>query len=179
MASVTSRYARAFADVVIDLKLDPGQIVQQVRSLVAVVNANGDLRRVWETPSIPAEQKRGLVDAIVQRMAIARPVRNFVAVLIDHHRIAALSEIARQFELELDHRLGFAEAEISSARELSVDEKRQLEAQIEKLSGKKVRASYAIDRGLLGGAVVKLGSTIYNGSVRGQLQKLKQELSSE
>ncbi len=179
MAAVTSRYARAFADVVADLKLDPARTVEQLRSLVAVVNASDDLRRVWENPSIPAEQKRNLLDAIVQRMSLARPVRNFVAVLIDHHRIAALSEISRQFEVELDHRLGFAEAAISSARELSSTEKRQLEAQIERLSGKKVRASYAVDQGLLGGAMVKLGSTIYDGSVRGQLQKLKQELSSD
>ncbi len=179
MAAVTSRYARAFADVVIDLKLDPARTVEQLRSLVAVVNASDDLRRVWENPAIPAEQKRNLLDAIVQRMGIARPLRNFVAVLIDRRRIAALAEISRQFELELDARLGFAEATISSARELSAGEKRQLETQIERLSGKKVRASYTVDHGLLGGAVVKLGSTIYDGSVRGQLQKLKQELSSE
>ncbi len=179
MAAVSSRYARAFADVVVDLKLDPGQTVAQLRSLVALVSNSADLQRVWENPSIPAEQKRQLLDAIVQRMGIARPLRNLVAVLIDNRRIAALAEIARQFELELDSRLGFAQASISSARELSPEEKRHLEAQIARLSGKRVRASYGVNRELLGGAVVKLGSTIYDGSVRGQLQKLRQELSSE
>jgi F-type H+-transporting ATPase subunit delta len=178
MASVTSRYARAFADVVFDLKLDANQTVQQVRTLVDAVNASVELRRIWENPSIPAEQKRNLLDAIVARIGASRPVRNFVAVLIDNRRIAALADIARQFELELDHRLGFTEAQISSARELAPDEKHELESRIEKLSGKKVRAHYATDRALLGGAVVKLGSTIYDGSVKGQLEKLKQELSS-
>ena len=178
MALVHSRYARAMADVVSDLKLDPNQVVQQVRSLVDVVNSSVELRRVWENPSIPAEQKRSLLDAIVAQLGVLKPVRNFVAVLIDHHRIAALPEIARQFEAELNHRLGFTEAEVTSARELSPEEKRGLELQVLKLTGKRVRATYGTDRSLLGGAVVKLGSTIYDGSVKGQLEKLRQELSS-
>ncbi len=178
MAAVNSRYARAFADVVFDMKLNASAVVQQVRSLVDVVNASAALRRVWENPAIPAEQKRGLLDAIVARLGVMKPVRNFVAVLIDHHRIAALPEIARQFEIELDHRLGFTEAEVTSARALSDEEKSALEAQISNVSGKRVRATYTTDSGLLGGAMVKLGSTIYDGSVKGQLEKLKQELSS-
>ncbi len=178
MASVHSRYARAFADVVLDMKLDANLVRQQLQSLVDVVNASVELRRVWENPSIPAEQKRGLLDAIAGRVRVLKPVRNFLAVLIDHHRIAALNEIARQFELELDNRLGFTEAEVTSARELSPEERRALELRIMQLSGKRVHARYATDRALLGGAVVKLGSTIYDGSVKGQLRKLKQELSS-
>ncbi len=178
MASVTNRYARAFADVVVDLKLDANQVRQQLQALVDVVNSSVELRRVWENPAIPAEQKRRVLDAIVAKLGVSKPVRNFIAVLIDHHRIAALSDIARQFAVELDHRLGFTEAEVSSARELSPEEKHALERQIERVSGKKVRARYTTDRALLGGAVVKLGSTIYDGSVRGQLEKLRQELSS-
>jgi F-type H+-transporting ATPase subunit delta len=178
MASVSNRYARAFADVVLDLKLDPGQIVEQVRSLVAVVAGSPDLRRVWDSPAIPGEQKRKLLDRIVSTMGVEKRVRNFIAVLIDHHRIAALGEIARQFEHDLNSRLGFAEAEITSARALSESEKRSLEAQIASLTGKKVRAQYAQDSSVLGGAVVKIGSTIYDGSVRGQLQRLKEQLSA-
>ncbi len=178
MASVSSRYARAFADVVLDLKLDSSQVRQQLQALVDVVNSSTELRRVWENPSILAEQKRGILDGLVAKMGISKALRNFVAVLIDHHRIISLNEIAQQFERELDSRLGFTEAEISSARELSPEEKRALEQQIERVSGRKVRARYATDRELLGGAVVRLGSTIYDGSVRGQLERLKQELSS-
>jgi F-type H+-transporting ATPase subunit delta len=78
----------------------------------------------------------------------------------------------------LDTRLGFAEAQVSSARELGDAEKRTLEAQIAKTTGKKVRASYALDPSLLGGAVVRIGSTIYDGSVKGQLEKIKEAISS-
>ena len=136
-----------------------------------------ELRRVWENPAVPADQKRNLLDAIVQREGIEKPVRNLVAVLIDHRRLSFLPRIVEQFEKELDSRLGFAEAQISSARELGDAEKRALEAQIQKTTGKKVRASYGLDASLLGGAVVRVGSTIYDGSVKGQLERIREQIS--
>lgn len=178
MAAVNSRYARAFAEVVIEQKLDPGKTVEQVRSLAELFGSSPALRAVWENPAVPAEQKHGLLDAIAKRTGVSRQVRNFVAVLIDRGRIAALPQIGRQFETALDQALGFVEAEVSSARDLGDDEKRSLEAQIARVTGRKVRARYLRDAGLLGGAVVKVGSTIYDGSVKGQLRKLKETLSA-
>jgi len=178
-AAFTSRYARALADVVFDLRLDPAASLAQLYEMVSVVRGNPMLERVWETPSIPAEQKRKLLDAIVARANVCKPVRNFLAVLIDHRRIQQLAEIARQVESELDARLGFAEAEVTSARELSDEERRSIEARVETMTGKKVRAHYATDRGVLGGAIVKLGSTIYDGSVKGQLHRMKEQLAAE
>jgi F-type H+-transporting ATPase subunit delta len=178
MAVVTSRYARALADVVMERKLDPASTVSEVYSVVELLNGSLDLRRVWENPAVPADQKRKLLDVIVARAGLGKEVRNFLAVLIDHHRVHQLGEIARLFETELNERLGFAEAEVSSARELSAAEKRDLELQIGKLTGKRVRAKYAVNTRLLGGAVVKVGSTIYDGSVHGQLQKIREQLSS-
>ena len=89
-----------------------------------------------------------------------------------------MAQIARQFETELNTQLGFVEAGITSSRELSTDEKRGLESQVERMTGKKVRAKYDTNPALLGGAMVRVGSTIYDGSVRGQLQKLKEQLAS-
>lgn len=179
MADVQSRYARAFVDVVYGQKLDSAAVVAELCSLVDLVNSNSDLRHVWENPAIPADQKRNLLDAIVARDKVARQVRNFIAVLIDHRRIAALPAIAKQVQVEMDRRLGLAEAEITSARELTPAERADMEAQIARLTGKKVRAHYTLDRQLLGGAVVRLGSTIYDGSVRGQLQRMKEQLAGE
>ena len=101
-----------------------------------------------------------------------------IAVLIDHRRLPFLPRIVEQLEKELDARMGFAEALISSARELGDAEKRALEAQVAKVTGKKVRAQYGLDPSLLGGAVVRIGSTIYDGSVVGQLEKIRERLSS-
>jgi len=178
MASVASTYARAFADVVFDRHLDAGRATAGLRQIATLFSESVELRRVWENPAVPAEQKRKLLDAIVQRAGIERPVRNLVAVLIDHHRLPYLSRIVEQLEQELDARLGFTEAQISSARELGDAEKRALEAQIAKTTGKKVRASYGLDASLLGGAVVRIGSTIYDGSVKGQLERIKEAISS-
>jgi F-type H+-transporting ATPase subunit delta len=179
MAAVTSRYARAFADVVFDRNLPKAGVLHELRTLVEILDSSEELRKVWENPAIPAEQKRGLLDAIVAREEVSKIVRNFAAVLIDHHRILELTEITRQVETELNQRLGLAEADVISARELSEEERRVLEARIEALTGRKVRAHYVTERGILGGAIVKLGSTIYDGSVRGQLERMKEELAAE
>jgi F-type H+-transporting ATPase subunit delta len=178
MASVASTYARAFADVVLSAHLDADRSIAELRATASLLKESADLRRVWENPAVPAEQKRRLLDAISEHDGISRQVRNLVAVLIDHRRIHFLESIVAQLEKELDARLGFAEAQITSARPLGDAEKREFEAQVGKLTGKKVRARYGQDASLLGGAVVRLGSTIYDGSVKGQLERLKEAISS-
>ena len=178
MASVASTYARAFADVVFGAHLDAARALGGLRQIAALFSQSAELRRVWENPAVPADQKRKLLDAIVQRNGIDRPVRNLIAVLIDQRRLPFLSRIVEQLEKELDARLGFTEAQISSARELGDTEKRALENQIEKTTRKKVRARYGLDPSLLGGAVVRIGSTIYDGSVKGQLERIKEAISS-
>jgi F-type H+-transporting ATPase subunit delta len=178
MASVTNTYARAFADAVFDMHLDPAKTLREAQAIAELVAESKELREVWKTPSITPEQKRAVLDAIVAREGTSRAVRNFVAVLIDHRRTNFLSAIVKQFELELDQRMGFAEAQITTARELSDPERRALEAQVGKLTGKKVRARYSRDTSLLGGVIVRLGSTIYDGSVAGQLERIREALGS-
>ncbi len=178
MASVASTYARAFADVVLRDHLDVNRALAELRAIAALLAESSDLRRVWENPAIPADQKRGLLDAIARRDDISKQARNLIAVLIDHRRIHFLDPVIRQLVKELDARLGFAEAEIVTSRDLADTEKREVEARVEKLTGMKVRAHYQRDASLLGGAMVRVGSTIYDGSVKGQLEKMKEAISS-
>jgi F-type H+-transporting ATPase subunit delta len=178
MASVTNTYARAFADAVFNARLDAAETLREAQAMAALVSSSKELREVWETPSIPAEQKRAVLDSIAAREGISRTVRNFIAVLIDHRRTNLLGLMVKQFELELDRRMGFAEAEITSSRELSESERRALESQVAKMTGRRVRATYSRDASLLGGAVVKIGSTIYDGSVKGQLERIREAISS-
>ncbi|HUO17891.1 MAG TPA: ATP synthase F1 subunit delta [Verrucomicrobiae bacterium] len=178
MASVANTYARAFADVVFHEHLDAGRATSGLRQIAQLFGESVELRRVWENPAVPADQKRKLLDAIVQRDGIERAVRNLIAVLIDHRRLHFLPRVVEQLEKELDERMGFAEAQISSARELSESEKKTIEAQIARTTGKKVRAQYGLDASLLGGAVVRVGSTIYDGSVKGQLEKMKEAITA-
>ena len=177
MAAVSSRYARALVEVVLEQKVNADEARQQLNSIAEAVRESVDLRRVWESPAVPAEQKRAVLDGIVGQMNAFKAIRNFMAVIIDHRRIPMLDEIVRQFAVELDAQLGFVEARVSSARQLSPEEKGELESQVERLTSKKVRAHYASDPGLLGGVMVRVGSTIYDGSVRGRLEKMKEQLS--
>jgi F-type H+-transporting ATPase subunit delta len=178
VAAIANRYARALVEVVLEQKIDPATAIQQVNDTVAAVGENDQLRMVWESPAIPAEQKRKLLDAIANQSGTLRPIRNFFAILIDHGRIPMLAQIARQFETELNTQLGFVEADVTSSRPLSADERQGLESKVADITGKKVRARYDTNPELLGGALVRVGSTIYDGSIRGQLQKLKEQLSN-
>lgn len=178
MASVVGIYARAFADVVVSSKADPGKLLSELHAVQALFAESEPFRRVLDNPSIPGEQKRAVLDAVIQKLGGSRPVRNFVAVLIDHRRLALYSKIVKQVEQELNDRLGFAEAQITSARPLGDREKQELEAEIARLTGKQVRARYEQNPSLLGGAVVQVGSTIYDGSVNGQLERIREELIS-
>jgi F-type H+-transporting ATPase subunit delta len=177
MAAVARRYARALVEVILEQKIDTDIARQQLRTIVDAVQENIDLRRVWESPAVLPEQKRAVLDGIAKQIKAVKPIRNFMAVVIDHRRIGMLNDIAREFEAELDAQLGFTEVEVSSARPLSPGEKRAVETRVERLTGKKVRARYTTNAELLGGVLVRAGSTIYDGSVRGQLERLRLELS--
>lgn len=178
MASIASRYARAFAEVVLDLKVEPDHALRELNDMAALVKSNAELRIVFENPSVEHRQKLHLLDAIVSLIGGSRALRNFLAVLIDHRRIGHLDEIARQFRHEMNQRLGIAEAQVSSARELTREEKDLLQKQMVAITGKVVQTTYSHDPDLLGGAVVRIGSTIYDGSVRGQLRRIKAEITS-
>jgi len=178
MAAIASRYARALVEVILEQKVDTDIARQQLHAIVDAVHESNELRKVWESPAILPEQKRAVLDGIAKQIKAVKPVRNFMAVLIDHRRIGMLDDIVRQFEVELDKELGFTEVEVTSARVLSPGEKRAVENRVESITGKKVRARYVTDAQLLGGVVVRAGSTIYDGSVRGQLEKMRQELSA-
>jgi F-type H+-transporting ATPase subunit delta len=178
MASAAVRYARAFADVVIELKLDVGQVREELHVLMEVLEGSPDLRRVMESPAVKHAEKMRLLDAIAQRAGFKTVVRNFMAVLIERGHTAALPAIVRQFQVELNQRLGLVEAGVTSARELSAAEKAAMESQVAELTGLRVVAHYSTDQNLLGGAIVKVGSTIYDGSLRGQLRRIKEQLSA-
>jgi F-type H+-transporting ATPase subunit delta len=178
MASVTNIYARAFADVVIGSRLDAQKTLAETQQIAALVRESKTLRDIWEAPSIPADQKCGVLDGIVKKAGLSRQVRNFIAVLIDKGRIRFLDEIVRQFARELNERLGFAEAAITTARELNASERTTLEGDLARITGKNIRAHYGEDKTLLGGAIARVGSTVYDGSVKGQLERIRQQLVS-
>jgi F-type H+-transporting ATPase subunit delta len=178
MAAVASRYARAFAEVVVDRRMDANKTMDELATIADLIMSSPELRNVLQNPSVEHKQKLKLLDAIIGRMGGSRELRNFVAVLMDQHRVGHIDEIAEQFKHELNERMGIAETLVSSARELTPEEKQSLERQMAAITGKTVRATYSRDTNLLGGVVVRIGSTIYDGSVRGQLERMKEQIAS-
>jgi F-type H+-transporting ATPase subunit delta len=176
MAAFASRYARAFADVVSSAHLDAAAIDRELNDFLATWDGSRQLREVFEDPSIPAQQKVAILDKMNRQLGLQRELRNLIAVLINHNRIAHIHEVAEAYRTEMQERLGIRQAEIVTARELTEQERRSLIEGATRLAGTQVQATFKLDKNILGGTVVRIGSTVYDGSVRGRLERLREAL---
>lgn len=176
MSVVSLRYAHAFASVVVSAHIDADAAQRQLGDFSATLADSRELREVLMNPSISTDQKLRVLDSIAGRIGMLPQVRNFVAVIMDHQRLAEFDEILAEYHEVADEHAGMAEAEITSAHALNDADRAELEAQVARLAGGRVRATYRQDATLLGGAIVRIGSTVYDGSIRAQLQQLKQKL---
>lgn len=181
LSAVATRYAHAFAGVVTadGAALRPEIAVAELRAFERTLAGSRELRAALSTPAVPPNRKRAVVERIGEILELSRLTRNFLFVLMDHGRIEALPEIAGKFEEAVDERLGFARAEVSTARELNEAQRAALNAKLDRLTGKRTRMRMSTDESLLGGVVARIGSTVYDGSVRGELLSLKRRLSAE
>jgi F-type H+-transporting ATPase subunit delta len=179
--AVANRYANALADVVTapGSALVPATAVTELHAFADVLRSSAELHNALTTPSIPASRKRAVVNRLGDPLQLSKITRNFLFVLIDKRRISLLPEIVECFDLVVDARLGFARAQVSSARELTEQQRSAVTAELEKLTGKRLRSRFETDAALIGGVVARIGSTIYDGSVRGQLQVLEHRLAEE
>jgi F-type H+-transporting ATPase subunit delta len=176
MAAFVSRYASAFQDVVISAKLDAKKIDEQFADFLATWNGSPELREFFANPAIPAAQKVAFLDTLNAKLKLQKELRNLVAVLIDNNRIGQVSEVASAWRALVQQQSGVRTAEIVTVRELGAKERDALAAEVAKLAGAQISASYKIDPAILGGTVVRIGSTVYDGSVRGRLERLKEAL---
>jgi F-type H+-transporting ATPase subunit delta len=184
LSAVATRYAKALADVTtaaggLRPAMRPEDALSQLRAFESALAASRELANALSTPAVPTSRKRAVVGRIAGLLKLSPIARNFLFVLIDHRRIALLGAILHAFDLIVDERLGFARAEVSSPRELTEAQRGAINAQLERITGKRVRMRYAVDPALIGGVVARIGSTVYDGSVRGQLQTLGRRLGTE
>jgi F-type H+-transporting ATPase subunit delta len=178
MPAFVARYASAFADVVTAAKLDTAGIDRQLTDFLATWDGSPELREFFVNPAVPATQKVAILDKLNAKLGMQKELRNLIAVLINNDRIGHVSEVAAAYRTLLQEQLGIRPAEIVTARELSNDEKDKLVAEVGKLAGARIDASFRLDPAILGGTVVRIGSTVYDGSVRGRLDRLKETLIS-
>ena len=179
MPAFAARYATALAEVVVEEKLDPGPISSQLGDFAAAWHESRDLREIFLDPSYPVAQKVAVLDKLNTRLELSGPVRNFIAVLISHDRMGGFDEVVADYRREIDRRLGISEVTVTTARPLEDDERKELELHAATLAGGRVNAHFSEDGALIGGVVLRIGSTVYDGSVRGRLDRLKQQLAGE
>ena len=178
MSVLARRYAAALADVALERDA-AAETKEELRGFVDAFSASPDLRNFLASPAVPKPAKQAVIEKFGARLRLSSAVRNLLLVIVDHRRMDLLAEIRQAFETELDARLGIAEAEVTSARDLTDGEKKDLTRTLARLTGKRIEARFGLDTGLIGGAVVRIGSTVYDGSVRQQLQRLRVRLEAE
>ena len=181
LSAVATRYAKALADVTTAAGsgLRPEDALRELRAFEGALDASRELLNALTTPAVPLSRKRAVVGRIANLLQLSTIARNFLFVLIDHRRIALLGATLHSFELIVDERLGFARAEVSAPRELTEAQRGAINGQLERITGKRIRMRFAVDPELIGGVVARIGSTVYDGSVRGQLLTLGRRLSTE
>jgi F-type H+-transporting ATPase subunit delta len=178
MAAFAARYARALVEVVAEAHLNASEIESQLGDFGAAWHESAELREVFLDPTFPAEQKVAILDKLNGRLKMSKQARNFIAVLIDHDRLGAFDEVVEEFGREMNRRLGISEVEVTTARALDQSERGALEAQVAALVKSQVSATFHEDSSLVGGVIVRVGSTVYDGSVRGRLERLEEQLAS-
>jgi F-type H+-transporting ATPase subunit delta len=176
MAAFVARYAQAFLEVITAAKLDSAAIDAQLTDFLATWNGSGELREFFVNPAVPNVQKVEFLDTLNKKLKLIKELRNLLAVLISNDRIGDVDEVAAAYRRLLQEQLGIRQAEIVTARELGADERKALVAEVGKLAGARIEASFKLDKSILGGTVVRIGSTVYDGSVRGRLDRLKEAL---
>jgi F-type H+-transporting ATPase subunit delta len=178
LRSASLQYATAMADIALEQgAAEP--VRKQLGDFGAAYTESSELRNVLANPAVDRAAKHGVIEKLVARLGASRIVRNFLFVVVDNQRAHLLPEILQSFEDVLRQRQGVAEAEVTSAAELTAPQKTQLQQTLERLTGKKIQANYSLDPALLGGAVVRIGDTIYDGSVRNRLNQMRAQLAAE
>ncbi len=179
--AVASHYAKALGELVTrpDAPVGAREAVAQVRSFEEMVASSHDLRSVLLSPAVSTGRKREIVARLGAKIGTSALVRNFLHVVLDHRRIGILAEIAQAFEAHVDELLGVVRADIRSAAPLSEAQRGTLEREFAQLTGKQVRMEYGVDEALIGGVTATVGSTVYDGSVRGRLDALRRRLVAE
>ncbi len=172
---VARRYATALADVV--TKSGEAQEVQkELAAWSEMMQSNEQLLEVFRNPTIPYEQKRKVLNTLIARTRVRPTTANFLQVLLQNQRLAELGEVNKRFAQILDERSGVVSAQVTTARPVPQSSQEALRVKLTAMTGKSVRLSFTTDEELIGGIVTRIGSTIYDGSVRNQLQQVKERL---
>lgn len=173
--TVARRYAAALADVVV-ARGEAREVQEELGAWEQMMLSNQQLLEVFRNPTVPYEQKRKVLNALIARTKVRPTTANFLQVLLQNQRLSELSEVNKRFAQVLDERSGVVSADVTTARPVPDAAQEALRAKLTTMTGKNVRLSFKTDGELIGGLVTRIGSTVYDGSVRNHLEQAKAKL---
>ena len=178
MRSASLQYANALADIA-EAQDAAESAAKQLESFGAAYAESAELRTFLASPAVTVEAKHQVIEKITKRLGISKIVRNLLFLTADHRRTQFIPEIVATFQQVLRQRQGVAQAAVTSAVDLNAGQKKELASTLAKLTGKKIEMKYSQDPALLGGVVVRIGDTIYDGSLRSRLNEIRNRLAAE
>ncbi len=179
--ALANRYARALVDVALKPGAveTPQKIAAGLADFLSALGSSAELRGVLASPAVAPEKKRSVLAALGEKLELGRTTQNFLRVVVDRRRLSLLGEMVSAFQALLDERAGIVRAEVTAAQPVEEAQQAALAEKLSGVTGKRVLPQFAVDPALLGGAVARIGSTIYDGSVRGRLRTLGRKLATE
>jgi len=172
---IANRYARALADVVA-ASGDYRKVLAELEEFEGAYRESPELREVFDSPAVTLAEKLKVLEAIGQRLGESAVSLNFLRVLLANYRMPLLEEAVQAFRKIANDRQGIVQVTITSASELSERERTNVAERFRKLTGKQVELDFRIESELLGGMRAQIGSTVYDGSVRGSLARIREQL---
>lgn len=175
VTTISNRYARALADVVTERR-ETNEVVAELSQFEKMLASHGQLRDVFASPVLAVERKRAVLNDLLTRLQFRPTSNNFLQLLLANGRLHNLDQMLRALSRELDVRTNIVSAEITTARAISEQEKTMLRDKLKAATGKDVRLQFRTDTAIIGGVVTRIGSTVYDGSIKSQLAQMKQKL---
>ena len=169
--TVARRYASALADVVIERR-EEREVQQEIEVWASMIDSNPQLKEVFANPTVAYEQKRTVLEELISRTRVRETTASFLRVLLRNQRLEQLPEVSARFGQVLDERASVVAAEITTARPIPEDLKKTLHDTLASATGKTVRLTFATDETIIGGLVARIGSTVFDGSVENNLERL-------
>ena len=173
--TIARRYAEALADVAI-ARNQVDQIDREVSAFAEMIKSSGELHDLFASPIVSLSDKRSVLDALIDRVAVGQMTANLLRTMLSHYRLQHLGEVYEQFRREMNERKGLVVAEVTTASQVGASEQKRLGITLEKMTGKQVEFKFKTDASLIGGVVTRIGSVVYDGSVRTQLREIKDRL---
>jgi len=174
--TIARRYATALADVIIE-QGEEAEVRAELAEWERMLSANPALLEIFSNPTVGYEQKQKVLNELINRTKVRSTTANFLRVLLKNQRLADLPQVTARLSQILDERSGVIRADVISAQPLSAATTAALAERLRDITGKKVNLNFTTDESLLGGIVTRIGSTVYDGSVRNQLERLGEELA--